>query len=87
MKAEDERLTRTKEYRTSSGHSPLVLQGEAAYLVQGSVVGEVDTTCSLVHNVEPDGEQLSQTVHSERNLPTAARLRVRSDFNAPLVGG
>lgn len=77
-------LTRTEEQRTSSGHSPLILQSETAHLVQGSVIGEVDAVGSFVYNVEPDDEQLLQTIHSEMNLATGP-LGVRGDLNAPFV--
>lgn len=68
-------LTRTEEQRTSSGHSPLILQSETADLVQGSVVGEMDAVCALVYYVEPEDEQLLQAIHSELNL-SAARCGV-----------
>lgn len=44
----------------------------------------MDGIVSLVCDVEPDDEQLLQTIHSELNLPTA-RHGVRGDLNAPLV--
>lgn len=78
-------LTRTQVQWTDSGHSPLILQSETAYLVQGGVVGEVDAIVSLVFDVKADSEQLLQTFHSELNLPTA-RHGVRGDLDAPLVG-
>lgn len=66
-------LTRTEEQRTGSGHSPLILQSETADLVQCGVVGEVDAVWALVHDVEPEDEQLPQTIHSELDLSTPAR--------------
>ncbi len=66
-------LTRTEKQWTGSGHSPLILQRETADLVQGCVVCEVDAACALVYNVEPEDEQLPQTIHSELNLSTFRR--------------
>ncbi len=69
-------LTRTEEQRTGSGHSPLILQNETADFVQGGVVGEVDAVWALVYDVEPEDEQLPQTIHNELNLSAAARRGV-----------